>query len=92
MSVFANSEAEMTFPCHFPVKVVGKACDEFELSVVAIAQAYDPEFSTDIHVKRHESRTGKYQSLTLDMHATSREQLDAIYHDLKNCEWVLWAI
>lgn len=92
MNVFTNSEAEMTFPCNFPVKVVGQACDEFEPSIVAIAQTHDPGFSTGAHLKRNESRTGKYQSLTLDMHATSREQLDAIYNDLKNCEWVLWAI
>ncbi|MEZ5534042.1 MAG: DUF493 domain-containing protein [Thiolinea sp.] len=86
-----EQELEMEFPCDFPIKVVGKTCETFEVQVCEIAVRNDPEFSGD-NLKRNQSRTGKYSSVTLAIRATSKEQIDAIYRDLKSCESVLWAL
>ncbi|PID50283.1 MAG: hypothetical protein CR991_02320 [Proteobacteria bacterium] len=92
MDEFSRSELVMDFPCAFPIKVVGQAGNALTERILEIAQRHDPEFVFDVNVRRNESRTGKYHSFTLAITATSREQLDAIYRDLRDCELVLWAI
>lgn len=91
MQDFFREEVELNFPCQFPIKVVGAASEEFELQVCEIAKRHDPAFS-DKALSRNQSRSGKYHSLTLAIQATSREQINAIYRDLKACELVLWAL
>lgn len=91
MRDLTQEELKLEFPCDFPIKVVGKACDAFEPGICAIAERHDPDFSAQ-NLKRNQSRTGKYHSLTLGITATSKEQIDAIYADLKLCEHVLWAL
>lgn len=86
-----NKELALEFPCAFPIKVVGKTDAAFEAQVCAIALRNDPEFSTE-KVSHNQSRTGKYSSVTLGITATSKDQLNAIYSDLKSCELVLWAL
>ena len=92
MRDLSQEKLEIDFPCDFPIKVVGSAANgEFEARVFAIAEQHDPEFSPTA-LKRNQSRTGKYNSLTLGIRATSKNQIDAIYRDLKSCELVLWAL
>lgn len=91
MSTFSRSEVEMEFPSHFPIKVVGAAHDQLAQVIHDIILKHDPAFSIEA-IRTNQSRTGKYHSLTLGVNATSREQLDAIYHDLQACELVLWAL
>ncbi|WP_020395452.1 YbeD family protein [Thiolinea disciformis] len=91
MSNWTNPELKLEFPAHFPIKVVGAAHDEFEIQIIAIALRHDPEFLPE-NLKRNQSKSGKYQSVTLPITAISREQLDAIYTDLKACEHVMWAL
>lgn len=86
-----EQELEMEFPCDFPIKVVGQACAAFETQICEIAVRHDPDFSSN-NLKRNQSRTGKYSSLTLAIRATSKDQIDTIYRDLKSCELVLWAL
>ncbi|MFZ1386817.1 MAG: DUF493 domain-containing protein [Thiolinea sp.] len=91
MSVFSKSEVEIEFPSDFPIKVVGAARDDLKQIIHDIIAQHDPEFSMDA-IRSTESRSGKYHSLTLGVRATSKEQLDSIYNDLKACELVLWAL
>jgi len=92
MRDLTQEELKLEFPCDFPIKVVGAAAGgEFEARVCAIAEQHDPVFSPKA-LKRNQSRTGKYNSLTLGIRATSKDQIDAIYRDLKSCELVLWAL
>ena len=91
MHDLTNEELKLEFPCDFPIKVVGKGCDEFEVLICEIAQRHDPEFSV-AELKRNQSCSGKYHSVTLGITATSKAQIDAIYRDLKDCEHVLWAL
>lgn len=87
-----RQELIMEFPCNFPIKVVGSTHTELHLRVCEIAVRHDTQFSPAQHLQHRHSSTGKYQSLTLHIQATSKEQIDAIYQDLKACELVLWAL
>lgn len=91
MSTFSKSEVEIEFPSHFPIKVVGAANEQLAQVIHDIILRHDPEFSMAA-IRANQSRSGKYHSLTLGIRATSKEQLDAIYNDLKACELVLWAL
>ncbi|CAA6800324.1 MAG: Unknown protein [uncultured Thiotrichaceae bacterium] len=86
-----EKELALEFPCDFPIKVAGKTHATFEVRICEIAERHDPAFSAD-KIRRNQSRTGKYSSVTLGITATSKEQIDMIYRDLKSCELVLWAL
>jgi putative lipoic acid-binding regulatory protein len=53
-----------------------------------------PHFDADAEfvVSRNQSRHGKYQSLTIRFTAQSRQQLDAIYQSLTDCEQVVMSL
>lgn len=91
MSQFNSSESPLTFPCHFPIKVMGKNLPGFEPTVVALVRHHVPDFDAAT-LQRRLSNGDRYLALTLTIHATSRAQLDAIYHDLTACEDVAMAL
>ena len=86
-----KEESLIEFPCEFPVKVMGAAIPEFHECVEKIAKKHDPEFTAE-ETKLNNSKTGKYVSLTLNIHAKDKDQLDAIYQALTDHELVLWAL
>lgn len=71
----------LTFPCDFPLKIMGVAVDGFVTDVVAIVRRHAPDFDSDKLVARA-SGAGNYLSLTCTVRATSRQQLDALYREL----------
>ena len=79
------------FPCEFPIKVMGKATDEFEFEVTQIIRKHVTDLGESA-IKRRESAQSNYAALTVTITATSREQLDAIYIDLTASEHVLMAL
>ena len=86
-----EEESLIVFPCDFPVKVMGAALPEFHTKITEIANKHDTVFNPD-DTKIKNSKTGKYVSLTLNIHAVDRPQLDALYQELTDCELVLWAL
>jgi putative lipoic acid-binding regulatory protein len=84
-------ESLIDFPCDFPVKVMGAAIPEFHSAIAKIAAQHDSEFNQD-ETTSNVSKTGKYVSLTLNIHAKDKPQLDALYLDLTSNELVLWAL
>lgn len=77
----------LQFPCRFPVKVMGEATDDFESVVAAIVERHAGRVAAD-RLSRRPSRTGRYVSLTFDITARSRDQLDALYRELSGCSAV----
>lgn len=69
------------YPSRFPVKVMGANDPGFEQAMVDIARQFDPGYDRST-LQARPSRGGKYLGLTLDITATSREQLDALYRAL----------
>lgn len=86
-----EEESLIEFPCDFNVKVMGAALPEFHARIEEIAQKHDPVFNTE-ETKIQHSKTGKYVSLTLNIHAIDKPQLDALYNEFTSCELVLWAL
>ncbi len=86
-----EEESLIEFPCEFAIKVMGAAIPEFHSCIDVIAKKHDPEFVSE-QTKQKNSKTGKYVSLTLNIHAKDKPQLDRIYQDLTDHELVLWAL
>jgi len=86
-----EEESLIDFPCDFPIKVMGAAIPEFHTRITDIATKHDTHFDPN-ETKIKNSKTGKYVSLTLNIHAVDKPQLDALYQELTSCELVLWAL
>ena len=82
----------LEFPCDFPIKVVGRASGDLHVQICEIVCRHDNEFSAETRLQCRDSSAGKYQSLTVNIRAVSKTQIDAVYQDLKACELVLWAL
>jgi len=72
----------LEFPCDWPVKAFGPGTEAFELAVIAIVRRHVPDIGENT-VSTRPSRTGKYSTVTVTIHAHSRTQLEAIYTDLR---------
>ena len=86
-----SQDSPLTFPCDFPIKAVGAAEEGFAGHVASLVRRYAPGLSDD-HITQRPSREGRYVSVTVTIRATSREQIEAIYHDLRADERVLAAL
>lgn len=85
--MLATRASLLEFPCYFPLKVIGKNVEEFEIYVMRIVRKHVIEADT-AHCRRRFSSGNKYLALTISFTAQSQEQLDAIYQDLKSLELV----
>ncbi len=81
----------MSFPCQFPIKVMGLAEENFDLLVVNIVRQHAPDLSEGA-VKSRLSGAGKYIAITVTVEAKSRQQLDNIYMDLTAHKKVIMAL
>lgn len=71
----------LEFPCDFPIKIMGKAEDEFAQVVLGIVTRHAPDFDA-ARMELRASSGGNYLSVTCTIVAQSKPQLDAIYLDL----------
>lgn len=60
---------------------MGAKTDALLPAITALARQFDPDFDSSTIELRH-SRSGRYLGVTLSITATSREQLDQLYHAL----------
>ena len=86
-----ESETLLTFPCKFPIKVMGNASQEFEQAVYEILSQHIKIMET-ITLKQRKSSNGNYLAITAIIEAESQSQLDAIYQALTAHELILWAL
>jgi len=71
------------FPCaDYPIKVMGDAGDELQIHVVSVFSKHVVDFDVET-LRVRESAQGNYQSITVSITATGKEQLQAIFEDLK---------
>ena len=71
----------LRLPCAFPIKVMGRRSEGFAQSVLDTVLRHAPNFEAG-SMEMRPSRRGNYLGLTCTITANSREQLDALYHDL----------
>lgn len=69
------------FPCAYPIKVLGRAHDEFESVILEVMRRHAPDFDSETITLRG-SRKGRFVALTVTITATGPEQLDALHRDL----------
>jgi putative lipoic acid-binding regulatory protein len=77
----SHPQSLLTFPCAFPIKVMGLTRDDFAQAIVAVVRKHAPDFDPAT-VEMRASSAGKYLSLTCTIHAASRAQLDDLYREL----------
>lgn len=86
-----ESETLLEFPCSFSIKSMGHASIDLDLIVVEIVRRHAPDLGEGC-VSTRLSKGGKYVSVTVTLEAQSKQQLDAIYQDLTDCEHILMSL
>ena len=86
-----EGETLLEFPCQFPIKAMGLACDELEIAVIEIINRHVENLAEGA-LSMKPSKNGKYTAITITITAHSKDQLDAIYVDLSACELVSIAL
>ena len=72
---------KIEFPCSYPIKVLGRAGQDFETVINGIFEQHAPAFDRNL-TQRRPSKAGTFLSLTLVIEATGPEQLEALHKDL----------
>ena len=81
----------LTFPCEYPVKAMGENSNKFLQEMLFIAQKHCPE-TEHHHVRSNQSKTGKYQSVTINVKVESRIHLEGLYLEIKSHKDVKWTL
>lgn len=77
-------ESPFEFPCQFPIKAMGKNIADLDAIVVEIINRHVDNLSENA-VRTRISKGAKFISITVEIEAQSKAQLDAIYTDLNAC-------
>jgi putative lipoic acid-binding regulatory protein len=78
----ADVPAPDTYPAWVPIKAMGLATAEFETLVIGIVRHHMGDL-TENAVSTRPSANGKYVSVTVNVYAQSRAQLEAAYRALR---------
>lgn len=79
----ATETSLLTFPCAFPLKVMGINDPDLVTEVCSVALQFDPSFQSHL-IELRPSKGGNYVGITLNIHATSKIQLDDLYRALSS--------
>ncbi len=79
------------FPSDFPIKVMGRHDSDLRALTQTIIERHAGVLA-ESSIRTRTSGDGNFLALTYLVHATSREQLDAIYRELTACKAVLMAL
>jgi putative lipoic acid-binding regulatory protein len=74
----AASQELFEFPCRFPLKIMGEQHVDFASTIVDLVRGHAPDLD-ERDVSLRASSSGRYQSLTITVTATSRQHLDTLY-------------
>ena len=91
MSESGEGPQLLTFPCVFPLKVMGRREDGFAQAVSEIVMRHVTDFHPHT-MEMRQSRNARYLSLTVTINARSREQLDALYTELSRHPMVMMVL
>ena len=81
----------LTFPCVFPIKVMGRREDGFAQAVLEVVMRHAPDFHPAT-MEMRSSKNGRYLSFTVTINARSREQLDRLYSELSGHPMVIMVL
>ncbi|HEX4387335.1 MAG TPA: DUF493 domain-containing protein [Steroidobacteraceae bacterium] len=80
--------AGLTFPCDYPLKVLGRPGGDWRERVHAIVLRHAADTDAG-QVRERLSSSGNYLSVSYTLNAQSREQVEALVTELRACEGVL---
>jgi putative lipoic acid-binding regulatory protein len=86
-----KSQSLLTFPCVFPIKVMGRREDGFAQAVTDVVLRHAPDFHPET-IEMRSSKNARYLSLTVTLNARSREQLDGLYSELSKHPMVIMVL
>lgn len=72
----------LTYPCAYPIKVLGEQADDFASLILGIVQKHDPQVREE-HVTVKSSSGGRYVSVNITITAQGPEHIQALFVDLK---------
>ncbi|MDJ0750190.1 MAG: DUF493 domain-containing protein [Woeseiaceae bacterium] len=86
-----SEESAISFPCQFPIKMMGRDTPEFRATARALVEKHAGAVSDDA-VQMASSRNARFVSVTVTITAESQAQLDSIYRDVSSHDDVLMAL
>ena len=86
-----SDEALLSFPCEFPIKVMGRNTPEFRVTAVSLIETHTGSLE-DERIQSALSRNRRFVSVTITISAQSQRQLDDIYEDVSAHVDVLMAL
>lgn len=75
-----NSQSPLTFPCHFPVKVMGKNTKQFIQELQEVCLKHFPNLEKECTLTY--SNNNNYVSISVTVYAENKQQLDALYREI----------
>lgn len=82
MGVAVTEKPQLTYPCAYPIKVVGYASEAFDAWVVTTVRQHAPDLGEGA-VQTRESRESRYIAVTVTINAQSPAHIEAIFHALR---------
>lgn len=87
----SDDKPKIEFPCQYPIKVIGKADANFDATVIEILNPFlDKPYEGTVDTR--DSEKGNYTAVTVEITATSDQQLKDIFEALKACESVMMVL
>jgi len=88
MNIKLDIDGSLEFPCRYPVKAMTHAREKaLDQVITTIAgQGADPDRGS---VTVRPSRNGRFQSITVEVQAQSRTQLESVYSSLRALDVVV---
>jgi hypothetical protein len=91
MSEQNTEETLLEFPCDYAIKAMGLSSEDLDLIVVNIVSKHVKDLAEGA-VRSKQSSGGKYTSITVNIRATSKAQLDDIYRELSGHELIKYVL
>ncbi|MBU0455182.1 MAG: DUF493 domain-containing protein [Pseudomonadota bacterium] len=86
-----NTKSALTFPCKFPIKIIGHNSPAFEEEVKKIVEKKCPK-GAFIELRKNKSTSKKYLSFTFTFTAKNKPQIDRLYASFTQCKQVVMVL
>lgn len=78
----SKESPKIEYPCDYPIKVLGDSGIDLYTLVMTVMESYSPGFNKSKTTVK-DSKNGTYQAITVTITATSAEQIQSLFDDLK---------
>lgn len=91
MDLKLDPDGTLEFPCRYPVKAMTRNREKVLDQVMTAISGHGANPDRD-SVKVRPSRNGRFQSITIQVDAQSRDQLEAVYASLRELDVVVMTL